>query len=422
MKKVICLLLAALMIMACFVGCGGGNDGGLTEEEKEILEQRRTIVERNARWQASFRWTPAETVQYRIGTSSGLAVDLETNAADVVTLKKGTIYEGIPYTAGVGSGYSFTKTAVGTTDDGVMVLNLTTDQLGGGNRQDKFNVARLGNNCADYIFWAWSMVDTTISYTDTVNMVPINGIVLVGDYDLQASMLANTPFVVQSNGQQRMFRAYAQLQKADGVVHINKHGAGHAMMIVHNSVHYRDDGSIDGAKSYVTVLEQNSGCERYQQSTYIDPATGQTIVRMQDLDVVFTYDKLAQSGYLPITCKALIDPSPLEEEKIVDTIPAEEHSIENIFNGVFTCPYRISHVTVAISDKDGNVVQESTMFCLGGEMRNFLLDRFTHPQEQVVLLGKINLDALASGEYTVTHTATTATGNQIVARNFTFSK
>jgi hypothetical protein len=62
------------------------------------------------------------------------------------------------------------------------------------------------------------------------------------------------------------------------------------------------------------------------------------------------------------------------------------------------------------------------MFCLGGEMRNFLLDRFTHPQEQVVLLGKIDLDALAPGEYTVTHTATTATGNQIVARNFTFSK
>ena len=421
MKKIICLLLAALMIMSCFVGCGGGNDGELTAEEQEILEQRRTIVEQNARWQASFRWTPAEDFQYTIGGSRGLAADLEVNAGDVITFKKGTIYEGIPYTTGVGSGYSFTSTSIGTTDEGVMILDLNFDLLSGGNRQEKYNVSRLGNNCADYVFWAWAMVDTEISYTDTPNMVPINGIVLVGDYELNTYALSNTPFIVQSNGQQRMFRAYAELQKADGVVHVGT-GGGHAMMIVRNSVHYRDDGSIDGSKSYITVLEQNSGCERYQQSSYVDPVTGQTIVRMQDLDVVFTYDRMAQLGYLPITCKALVDPSPLAEEKIVDTIPAEEHSIDNIFKGVFTCPYRISHVTVAISDKDGNVVQQSTMFALGGEMRNFLLDRFTNIYEQPVLYGHIDLDALASGEYTVTHTATTSTGNQIVVRNFTINK
>lgn len=420
MKKFFCLLLAVLMILPCFAGCG--NDGELTEAEKEILAERRTLCEQNARWQASFRWTPAETVQYTIGKSNGLTIDLETNATDVVTLKKGTIYEGIPYTAGVGSGYSFVKTSVGTTEDGVMILDLTTDQLSGGNRQDLYNVARLGNNCADYLFWAWAMVDTEISYTDTLNMVPINGIVLVGDYEFQGNVLKNTPFVVQSNGQQRMFKAYAELQKADGVVHINAQGAGHAMMITRNVPYFRDDGSIDGAKSYVTVLEQNSGGERYQQSSYIDPVTGQTIVRMQDLDVTFTYDRLAQLGYLPITCKALVDPSPLAEEKIVDSVPAEEHNIDTIFDGVFSCPYRISHVTVKIADKDGNVVQESTMFALGGEMRNFLLNRFTHPQEQVVLLGKIDLDALPSGEYTVTHTAMTSTSNEFVVRNFTITK
>lgn len=421
MKKILCLLLAVLMIMSCFAGCES-NDGELSEKDKEILEERRTLCEQNARWQASFRWTPAEDFQYTIGKSEGLSIDLQANAADVVTFKKGTIYEGIPYTSGVGSGYSFTETMVDKTEDGVMILDLNSDLLGGSNRQTQFNVSRLGNNCADYVFWAWSMVDSTISYTDTNNMVPINGIVLVGDYELQNEhMLANTPFVVQSNGQQRIFRAYAELQKADGAVHVGKSG-GHSIMIVRNSTYYRDDGSIDGAKSYVTVLEQNSGCERYQQSSYIDPVTGQTIIRMQDLDVVFTYDRLYQLGYLPVTCKALVDPSPLPEETIVDSIPVEEQSIDTIFDGVFTCPYRISHVTIQITDKSGNVVQESTMFSLGGEMRNFMLNRWTNIYEQPVLLGKIDLDALPSGEYTITHTACTAKGNDIVVRTLTYTK
>jgi len=420
MKKFLCLFLAVLMVAACFAGCGN-TDGELTEEEKAILEERRTLCEQNARWQASFRWTPAESFQYTIGKSQGLSIDLQANAGDVVSFEKGVLYEGIPYTSGVGSGYSFTKTAVGTTEDGVMILDLNSDLLGGSNKQELYNVSRLGNNCADYLFWAWSMVDSEICYTDTNHMVPINGLVLVGDYEFTGNQLSNTPFIVQSNGQQKMFRAYAELQKADGIVHVGKSG-GHAVMVVRNVPYYRDDGSIDGAKSYVTVLEQNSGCERYQQSTYIDPVTGEVIVRMQDLDVVFTYDRLAQLGYLPITCKALVDPSPLAEEVVTDSIPAEEQSIDTIYKGVFTCPYRISHVTIQVADKDGNVVQESTMFALGGEMRNFLLDRWTHPQEQPVLLGKLDLDALESGEYTITHTATTAKGNDIVVRTLTYQK
>ena len=423
MKKIICLLLAALMIMSCFVGCGGGNDGELTAEEQEILEQRRTIVEQNARWQASFRWTPAEDFKYCIGSSQGVENDSLANPEDVVTFRKGVIYEGIPYTSGVGSGYSFTETAIGETEDGVMILNLKTEYLSGANGQRRHNVARMGNNCADYIFWAWGMVDTTIKYKDTPDMTPLNGCVLVGDYELHnTTMLANTPFVVQSNGQQKMFRAYAQLQKADGVVHINAKGAGHAMMIVRNSTHYRDDGSIDGAKSYVTVLEQNSGCERYQQSSYIDPVTGQTIVRMQDLDVVFTYDRLAQLGYLPVTCKALVDPSPVPDATVTDSLTADEIGIENLYGGAFTSPYRISHVTIVISDKDGNQVQKSTMYGMGAEMYTILLPRFEHIEEQVVLNGKLDIDALASGEYTATYTVKLATGDDVVARSFTFTK
>lgn len=420
MKKFLCLLLSLLLLAGCLAGCE--SSGELSEKDKAILEERRTIVEQNARWQASFRWTPAEDFQYTIGKSQGLSTDLETNAGDVVSFQKGVIYEGIPYTAGVGSGYSYTKTMVGKTEDGVMILGLNSDLLSGGNRQDLFNVSRLGNNCADYIFWAWSTVDSEICYTDTPNMVPINGIVLVGEYELMnENALSNTPFVVQTNGQQKMFQAYAQLQKADAAVHVGT-GGGHSIMIVRNSPHYRDDGSIDGAKSYITVLEQNSGCERYQQSRYIDPVTGQTIVRMQDLDVVFTYDRLYQLGYLPITCKALVDPSPLAEEVIVDSIPENERSVDTIFHGVFTCPYRISHVTIQITDEAGNVVQESTMFALGGEMRNFMLDRWTHPNEKPVLLGEINLDALPAGTYTITHNVTTATGNEHVARTLTYTK
>lgn len=418
MKRFFCLLLVVLLVLPCFAGCG--NDGELSEKEQKILNDRRTMVEQNMRWQSSVRWTPAETFQYCIGKSNGLTIDLETNAVDVVTFEKGKIYEGIPYTAGVGSGYSFTQRMVDSTDTGVMVLDLNSDLLGGGNRQDLYNVARLGNNCADMVFWAWAMVDTEICFTDTNNMVEINGCYKVGEYDCEMNMLANTPYVVQMNGQQKMFACYAQLQKGDAVVHINSRGAGHAMMSVRVNTHRREDGSIDGEKSYITVLEQNSGCERYKQSTYIDAKTGETIIRCQDNDVEFTFNRLAELGYLPITCKALIDPSPLPEAKVVDSV--ENPTIDNLFDGVFSCPYRISHVTIDVTDKDGNSVQQSTLYALGGEMRNFLLNRWTHPQEKPVIDGAIDLEALAAGTYTITHTAKLSNGDDVVVRTLTYTK
>jgi hypothetical protein len=201
---------------------------------------------------------------------------------------------------------------------------------------------------------------------------------------------------------------------------MNKYGQGHAIMNVKANVVYAADGTIDPKQSYCNILDQNSGGERTQTDAYKDEATGQIIYRLDIPDREMTFQELYTSGYLPVTCKELIDPSPLAEVTITDS--EKEHNIDNIFKGIVNCSYRISNVTIAIKDSKGNTVQEATMFGISEEMYDFNLMRFINNVEKTVMKGAIDLDALGSGTYTVTHTAKLGNGEDVEFRNFTFEK
>lgn len=437
MKKLFCLLLAAVLLLS---GCttGGQQDEpefeatfptismAPGETDEEILAYRRALVEQQMRNQVCVRWTPAENIEYSlVFNSNGLAADKLSNPDDIIVLRKGRIYEGIPYTHGCGSGYNFLEYATGYNEDGVLVIEgVKSEQLSGGTGSlDPLATARFGNDCADMLFWAWAHVSTTISFEHTMYMTPLYGCIPVGDYEYfehSTEKFTYTFPICEENGEQRMYEAYAQLQKGDALVFINKYGSGHAIMNVQVNVVRNADGTIDPKQSYCNILEQQSGGERSQTDAYKDETTGQIIYRLDTPDAEFTFDYLYKTGYLPVTCKELIDPSPLPEVTVTDS--ETEHTIDNIFKGTVNSPYRISHVTINISDKKGNTVQEATMFNLSSEMRDFNLSRFTNNVEQTVMKGALDLDALESGEYTVTHTACLSTGQKIEFRNFTYTK
>ncbi len=439
MKKLFCYVLAILLLIPCLAGCGETETpeeafkatfptvpGPASDSNEDVLTYRRDLVEQQMRNQVCVRWTPAENIEYSlVFKSQGLEIDKQTKPGDIITLRKGRIYEGIPYTHGLGSGYNWLEFATGYTEDGVLIIDgLSHPYLGGGTGDlEPLSSARVGNDCADMLFWAWGHVSTTISFEHCKNMVPLHGCLPVGDYtgyDETLDGIYYTFPICEANGEQVMYESYAKLQKGDGMVFMNKQGQGHAIMNVKVNVVRNADGTIDPKQSYCNILDQNSGGERTQTDAYKDEATGQIIYRLDIPDREMTFSELYTTGYLPITCKELIDPAPLVEAKVTDS--ETTHTIDNIFKGTVTCPYRISHVTITIADEKGNTVQEGTVFCISKEMRDFNLMRFMHNVEQTVMKGSINLDALESGTYTVTHTATVSNGQEITFRNFTFTK
>ena len=440
MKKIFCFVLAVMLVLSCFAGCSNAEEtpetvfqatfptvpGPADESDEAALAYRRDLVEQNMRDQLCVRWTPAENIEYSLVFSSkGLAADKVSNPADIITLRQGRIYEGIPYTHGRGSGYDFLAFATGYNDDGVLVIDgLSHSYLGGGTGSlDPLASSRIGNDCADMLFWAWAHVSTTISFEHCKNMVPIHGCLPIGDYTGYDETLEGIYYtfpICEENGEQKMYECYAQLQKGDGMVFMNKYGQGHAIMNVKANVVYAADGTIDPKQSYCNILDQNSGGEREQTNAYKDEATGKIIYQLDLPDREMTFQELYTTGYLPITCKELIDPSPLAEATITDS--EKEHNIDNIFKGIVNCPYRISNVTITIKDSKGKTVQEATMFGLSNEMYDFNLARFTHDVEKTVMKGAIDLKALESGTYIVTHTARVGNGETITFRNFTYEK
>ena len=431
MKKLLCLTIAVLLLLS---GCAAEKEAAFApdyptvsptepESPEEILAYRRDVVEQAMREQSAILWTPAETFTYsRRNNSQGLIADEEEAPGEVSTFYKGRIYQGIPYTHGSGSYYSFLSFATEKSEDGVYTLTgLSTELLSGRANNHEFRRSRIGNDCADQLFWAWARISPSIQFGFTGEMTEFFGCLKVGDYEYAGTKFSaenNSKDIVKANGEQRMFAAYTQLQKGDGMVLINKSGAGHAVMAVTTNPVYLPDGTIDGEKSFVTVLEQTSGPEELQEP-YFHEGLQQQVYPCEIMDKEWTYNTLFKKGYLPVTCKELIDPSPLPEAKITDY--TDTPTFDNMFAGIVTANYRISSITVNISQK-GETVQEATCFGHQSEMYTFNLYRFTQYIEKAVMQGEIQKDDLAPGSYRCTFTARLSTGENITFRDFTFER
>ena len=413
MKKLIriaAMVLALLLLTAC-----GAEPPAETKSAEQILAERRDIAESKMRWALSVLWRAEEDITYSKNSKS-MGPDND-DEKDLLQIKKGRIYRGLPYAHSSGSVYSFLS--FGTPDEkGIYdISGISVKMLNGYPNDTGFNVARISSDCADTIFWAWGHVSTSIFFDLTNRMTEMTGCLKVGDYAFEGTSYDNTVQTCEDNGEQTMFAAYAQMQKADAVVMVPASGSGHTMMIVETHVEMNGD-VIDGEKSYAIVIDQissNIPKEKYEYNEEL----GENVYLCGRLDAKFTFKKLFDNGYLPVTCKELIDPAPLPEETVTDS--ETEYTKDNIFQGVLQSPYRISSVTVTVTDKDGNVVQEMTGFGKQDEMTRFRLPRMMDVTEKDVVRGSIDLDALPAGTYKCTHTCQIATGKILTVRDFEFT-
>lgn len=430
MKRIVCFLLVCLLLTACgnppqdtpteptqsaqYVASQPATPSEEPEDPQQILAYRRELVVGEMRRLMATLWTPEEDIVYYLKNPETFTEDNEP-----ITLKAGRIYQGLPYTHGSGSAYGFFSYASSEDAHGVYTISgLTSTHLTGENSNLAASRARQGCDCADTLFWAWGRVASSISFTYTGEMTEKYGCIPVGDYFCDLPKLtSSTKTVTTGNGEQVMFNAYAQLQPGDGMVLFTKSSGGHAVMVVDSHVEYTD-GVIDPEKSSVTIIEQKSGPQRAEEH-YFHEELGQDVYICGAVDSVWTFQEIYKKGYLPVTCKELIDPAPRAEETVSSYVT--NPSLSNLWTSTVDTNYRIASVTVTVL-QNGKTVQKATSYGRQKEQRSFSMLAFKDPMEQDMILGSLDLDALESGEYQCLVTCLLSTGNTHTVHDFKFTK
>jgi len=410
MKRTLALLLAFLLIFT-LVGCSDKADQ--SQQDARILADRRDIAESYMRKMATVLWRASEDITYSNNSSS---VDPTNEVDDLTFIRAGRLYRGLPYSHAAGGPNAFLEYAGEPDENGIYTISgLTWHSLNGTNK-----TARIGNDCASAVGLSWGQLgDSLVQDSNTKYMTVKYGYLRVGEYESNDDAHTYTYPVCEENGFEVMATAYAQLQKADAVVRRNKaDNNGHAMMVVSVHVDYTDDGAISGASSYITVLEQTSGTIE-NELTYYDADLGETVYKTYIIDKKYTFFDLYSAGYLPITCKELIDPSPVAEESVSDSIA--EPGIDNIFEGVLTSTRFMESVTVMICGDDGSIIQVSTASPTNRQLYTFDLQTFINDRPEV-LRGHIDTETLAAGNYRCRVISRLITGTEITVRDFSFSK
>ena len=381
----------------------------MTPEEEAILQERRQTVLDYMRSSLSLLWTPTETLTY------GLAA---RDNGTTLKLYAGRIYQGLPYSYAVGTEKSFLEYSVGQDTNGIHTISnleataVNYESYGG----------RVGNDCSGALTNAWSQIGTSFTTSRSSNMTKQWGAIPVGDYDFcpelkDTGVINYTGNVTKVNGEQRIYEAYADLMPADAVFYVATSGSNHVRLVSEVHVARNTDGTIDGANSYIIVLEQTRSNQNAVKTKNVE-GIGKVYV-IGGVDVKYTFEKLFSGNYIPCTIQELRDPTPVEETWITDT--QVEHTAENIFEGSVMSNRYIDCVTVSITDVDGNVIQSVTGRAKRGANKNYQLSRFL-TEKAGSMIGSVDISLLESGTYRCTITARLTTYDEYVVRDFTFEK
>ena len=234
------------------------------------------------RLQLSFAWTPAQDIE----------ILRNWRHNKITNLYAGKVYGGIPYAVG-GLGNLYRWMEIYDEESGILTI---PDNL----PREFYKI--FCNQCSFGAFWAWSRVSNSLTFKLTNDMIEDKGCIPVGEYTYDPSIedfaTYTTTKICEENGRQVMFRSYAQLLEADGIV--NYTTGGHVRMISTTPVViFNEDGSINGEESYTTFLDQAAKYHTMQQSD------GSDYEVQGGVDTKISFEKLFTSGYLPFTIPEL---------------------------------------------------------------------------------------------------------------------
>lgn len=377
-----------------------------------VIQARRDQVEAYMRKMATTLWTATEDITYCFSRDT----DDPAAAPDsrLIHIKAGRTYMGLPYAYSATTRESFLDYAGEPNENGIYPISgLTYQAMSGLSSQ-----TRMGNDCSSSVATSWSLIGASVYATTSAGYVPRYGIVNLGDYIPEESYgSTGTAVVIEKNGAEVMYESYALLQKADALVRY-KSANNHTMMVVSVTVVRNDDGSINPTKSYAIVLEQTSTNVAKERTKTVEGIG--TVYEIYGVDKKYTFEYLVNNTYIPVTCMELVDASPIPEVEISDSIT--EPTTENLFEGTITCSNFVDCVTITITDKDGNVVQQAAQNAYRSRQREFRMEEFITGLPRNWSRGVIELDALPVGQYHCDVVCRLTTGATYTMRSFDFGQ
>ena len=376
--------------------------------DNAVTQARRDQAEAYMRQMATVLWTATEDITYCFHRTYDDPA--KAPASSLIHIKAGRTYRGIPYAYSATTLESFLD-YTGTPDEkGVYpVSGLTYQVMSGLSSQ-----TRMGNDCSSSVATSWSQIGASVYATTSAGYVPRYGIVNIGDYIPEESYgTTGTAVVIEKNGAEVMYESYALLQKADALVRY-KSANNHTMMVVSVNVVRNADGSINPTASYAIVLEQTSTNVRNEKKVTVDGVG--TVYEIYGVDKKYTFEHLATNTYIPVTCWEFIDASPIAENEVTDSI--EVPTADNLFTGTITSNKFVDCVTITITDKDGNVIQQAAQNAYRSRQREFRMEEFITGLPRNWSRGVIELDALPVGQYHCDVVCRLTTGETYTMRSF----
>ena len=416
MKKLLCVLLAMLVLLS-LVACGGGeeeqtgpttyvsaykSDDGYTEIAKKLsweeinkfpiksadmsIDELRQLCVDFFRYSKTALWIPDDNFSYF--HNSEHTNNLEQTA--------GVVYGGVPYIY-VSSGNIYRILDFMDPETGVVDMKSLT-----------VNPHLYGNQCSIGAYWGWARVINSADYAWTQDMVVAKGFPRVGpytypDYTVGLSDGYRTTQILAENGRETMYNSYAELKHGDGIVYYTS--AGHVVMIASDAhVEYDADGKIDPAKSYVTVIDQTP---TWKSATNEE---GDRYEYQANVDEKWNFEKLFNGNYMPFTYGEWLGTDPIEETEVTCSIKegAESITLNELFKTKVKANYGISDIYAQVFDAKGNeVFKVAARASQAGQMER----QFSKVGSNIFTWG--DADKLtAGGNYTVKITVQLGTGER----------
>ena len=419
MKKILCLFLT-LVLLQPLISCGNDlpsseskTEEALPKTQTQVKETEETkpeypTVHQPLTWEKidaipvakegmtsgqlrqicldlfrlslTFQWTPAQAYSYKISEKN-------------VVLKTGKVYAGVPYVAenAGGSFYAFLRYY----DPETGILDL-------GGAKSAGIIPTLGTHCSSGAFWGWARVVNSIpSRYATVMYHHEQGFLRVGPYqyftpgDRWDREDNSTKNCCTANGQDVMFRSYAAIEPADGLLLVMPYGM-HVRMAVSVTVVKNEDGSINGDKSYVTYLDQGSSWDEK------DLGEEGSVSFQGGVDERESFSKLYKTGYVPFTFGEFLGTDPIEKAEA--TLKTEgDVTLAQLKDAKLTSNYFLADINLTAYDAEGKVrfttaCNPGNTFCVKTmEMDRLLMSANT--QKEVKAAERVVIKAyLANGE------------------------
>ena len=299
------------------------------EGEPSVMDLRLTAV-RAARDVISINWSIPTGISYN--KTGPVSNKLFMHAAD-------TTYAGVIYSNASTGLFQFMEYY--DQETGRLLFPGSANQL----------KETLGASCADAMIWGLTTVCPSIKgayYPST--MVIQNGYYPLGGITYDDS-LANFTFnptdkIIEANGKDVVIEAYTLVLPGDMLVSTPDN---HGMMAIEKAqVVTNADGSINMVKSYVKIQDQRGG---QGQGFYEQEIDGEVIQFSGRTEYKFTFEKLLEKGYIPVTTAEFIGKKNYERAKVTtDKTPV---TFEELLQTTVSSNYPLAVANATLIYPDG---------------------------------------------------------------------